>query len=313
MSIKLSQRSGCNHTECFFLGNKPDEDQSQQPGVTRRLEPIRGDEKVEPFVSREPAEIIPWVIEFRIADSPDVLQVQVRDSMVVGRGEGAGGPEVDLAPYRAIAKGVSRRHAIILAREKFLTLRDLNSTNGTRINDLLLDPGQDVPLQHGDELTFGALRVQLMFAVLPPQQGATPDSDRSALEQPAPEGNGLHVLVIEDDADVALVYQMMLQGVGYRVSLAETPEQAAKIVAHEKPEAVILDLMLQESNGIDLIHVLRREIGDKVPMMVVSGVVGGHQKQQAFQAGASAFMGKPVRVDMLVMRLAQLIATANET
>jgi pSer/pThr/pTyr-binding forkhead associated (FHA) protein len=70
-------------------------------------------------------------------------------------------PEVDLTPHGGELGGVSRRHAIIAPRGEQWFVEDLDSMNGTWLNNRRLTPGAARPLGHGDRLRFG--RVVMLF------------------------------------------------------------------------------------------------------------------------------------------------------
>ncbi len=259
--------------------------------------------------------VLPWVVELRISGTPNTIQLQVRETMIVGRGlsNDPDRPIVDMTPYGGLKKGVSRQHAAILARKQFLTIRDLNSTNGTRLNGFRLDPHQDVPIEHGDEIVFGELKVQVQYAVLPPETNRELSDDLDDTNATVPLGEGREVLVVEDDADVAMAYSMMLQHYGYRVTTADNPAEILERLGKRQPDAVVLDLILDGFGGLDLVHLLTQETKGKVPLLVVSGMTAGHHRQKALDAGATAFLGKPVRVDDLVAKVNELIMTPRSS
>jgi len=182
------------------------------------------DERVDPFHEEDTGtnDAIPWVIELKVEDENAILRAEVREAATIGRGSGPGASDVDLSPYGGLEAGVSRRHAIILARKKFLSIRDLNSTNGTFINGLRLMPQQDVPLEHNDELQFGKLRARVYFAVVPPNKLASPDDLREVETVPTQEGTGKQILVLENDPEARHAYQRVLVDNGYRVTTQPT-------------------------------------------------------------------------------------------
>lgn len=67
---------------------------------------------------------------------------------------------IDLKPYRAHLLGVSRQHAVLTITDNECTLEDLNSMNGTWINENRLAPHQPTRIQNGDLMRLGLL---LMF------------------------------------------------------------------------------------------------------------------------------------------------------
>jgi|GEM_PF-843331 len=71
--------------------------------------------------------------------------------------------EIDLIPYGAIDRGVSRRHCEVLLRDNQLHVVDLGSTNGTFLAGIRLKPNEATLLRKGDELLLGRLAVQVLF------------------------------------------------------------------------------------------------------------------------------------------------------
>lgn len=72
-------------------------------------------------------------------------------------------PDVDLTPYGALDRGVSREHASLHLQGDRLFVTDLNSTNGTYLAGKKLDPHTPSVLRKGDELLLGRLPVQVLF------------------------------------------------------------------------------------------------------------------------------------------------------
>lgn len=72
-------------------------------------------------------------------------------------------PDIDLTPFDAYRLGVSRRHARLEWQGSRLTITDLNSSNGTRVNGQRIPAGKAVDLHHGDEIRLGKLRIQILL------------------------------------------------------------------------------------------------------------------------------------------------------
>lgn len=90
--------------------------------------------------------------------------------LVLGRSDprSAHGPDVDLADFGAAEAGVSRRHARLAADEAgTLTLTDLDSANGTRLNGQRLPPNLPGALQDGDEIRLGHLTLRIAVVESP--------------------------------------------------------------------------------------------------------------------------------------------------
>lgn len=71
-------------------------------------------------------------------------------------------PDLDLTPYEAYNQGVSRLHATIRVNQQNLSIMDLGSSNGTRVNDIKVAPHDEFALKHGDVITLGQFRIQTL-------------------------------------------------------------------------------------------------------------------------------------------------------
>jgi pSer/pThr/pTyr-binding forkhead associated (FHA) protein len=71
--------------------------------------------------------------------------------------------EIDLSSYQAYETGVSRRHAALTIRSENVTLTDLGSTNGTRINGNMIPALSPQELHNEDIITLGKLKVQILM------------------------------------------------------------------------------------------------------------------------------------------------------
>lgn len=103
------------------------------------------------------------IIHIRDAAEPIVLHPQ--HETVLGRLDptSQAKPDLDLTPFGALEKGISRIHAAIRRGEDTLTLVDLASVNGTYLNGQRLTPDQPRVLRDGDEIRLGQLVIHVYF------------------------------------------------------------------------------------------------------------------------------------------------------
>lgn len=103
----------------------------------------------------------------RVVDSSQIIQVDAHKTggVVLGRMDIATGtePEVDLTPFGAQDKGVSRQHARLEIRDDSLYITDLGSANFTFLNGLRLTGHQPRILRDSDEIRLGHLKLQITF------------------------------------------------------------------------------------------------------------------------------------------------------
>jgi CheY-like chemotaxis protein len=257
---------------------------------------------------------LPWVIELRVVGTASTLQAKVRESMIIGRSDNDQRifPEIDLLPYNAFGMGVSRQHAVIEIFEGRLYLKDLNSTNGTRLNNVPLQPHQRYRIRHGDQIMVGQLRMQVLFAVVPAHDITARVPTTAALERQTQElarlGHDKHLLIIEDDLSVAEVFRFTLERAGYKVTCVNSVVNALSVVIQSMPDVIILDLMLPDFNGLDFLRYVRKNNPHPhVPIIAISASSSAYQKNQAIDAGADAFMAKPVSVEDIVQAVSKMV------
>jgi hypothetical protein len=168
------------------LVEQPEADVSGEEGNADREEEGTSTHQLR-MLPKLATDIKPWRVIFQTlsADSK-VVGVDVEAIAVVGRSDSTANimPDLDLGPHAGKAFGVSRRHAILLPTGDGLCLIDLDSTNGTWINGVYLQPGQKYRLRSGDRVEFGRLRlaVRVVGAML---QGGTGE-DETAVTRPKP-------------------------------------------------------------------------------------------------------------------------------
>ncbi len=91
------------------------------------------------------------------------FKLMVHSELRIGRASAEDVPEVDLTEDDGAEKGVSRLHAKIQTVQEGIMLVDLDSTNGTLLNNYRLSPNEPYPLHSGDEIRFGDLLVHLFL------------------------------------------------------------------------------------------------------------------------------------------------------
>ena len=134
----------------------------------RQTRPLQSEQEIQPAPQRRPHILnnqIPSAIRFISTDMEEVSTVEISSMMVVGRRNSMKDMDVvvDLSDYDAHKMGVSRYHSMILTLDNRVTIKDLNSLNGTRLNNLDLEPSQEYLLEHGDTVTFGKLSFLIAF------------------------------------------------------------------------------------------------------------------------------------------------------
>ena len=91
------------------------------------------------------------------------IEVALNRKLIIGRSDPTSQmfPEIDLAPFGGLEKGVSRRHARLSSRRGLIIIEDLASINGTYLNGRRLTPYLPEVVHDGDQIQIGSLPIQV--------------------------------------------------------------------------------------------------------------------------------------------------------
>lgn len=104
-------------------------------------------------------------IVIHVSDNATPITLEAAEETTIGRYDGTspGAPTLNMTPFGAYEKGVSRLHAALRKGEETLMLVDLGSVNGTYLNGQRLIPNQPRILRDGDEIRLGRLICHIYF------------------------------------------------------------------------------------------------------------------------------------------------------
>ena len=103
------------------------------------------------------------------------------------------------------------------------------------------------------------------------------------------------VLIIEDEADAAELFAEMMRVSGFRVRKTSSSAPAISMMTTEKPDVVLLDIMMPEVSGMDILQQMRRDPAlANIPVVVVSAKSMPADIKNGMEAGASTYLTKPV-------------------
>ncbi|NLY39989.1 MAG: response regulator [Firmicutes bacterium] len=107
---------------------------------------------------------------------------------------------------------------------------------------------------------------------------------------------GKKVLLVEDEQNIILGVRTCLDAAGYEVAVVENGEDALNFIAKEKPDLILLDLLLPKVDGFEVLKALRGDAATRdIPVVVLTARVEEEDRQRALEAGANAYMTKPFR------------------
>ncbi len=119
----------------------------------------------------------------------------------------------------------------------------------------------------------------------------------------------MRVLVVDDEPQIVRALKVVLREAGFEAVAAESGAQALDLAAVRPPEAAIVDLVLPDTDGIEVTRRLRE--WSEMPILVLSAIGEESQKVQALEAGADDYVTKPFGTRELVARLQAALRRAG--
>lgn len=103
------------------------------------------------------------------------------------------------------------------------------------------------------------------------------------------------IIIVEDEPDTAEMFAEMVSLGGYDVYKTYDGETGISLISRIKPDAVVLDIMMPDMSGLDLLKYLKQtEAMCDIPVILVSALNTPEGVQAGLNAGANAFLSKPV-------------------
>lgn len=108
----------------------------------------------------------------------------------------------------------------------------------------------------------------------------------------------IKILVVDDEQGICDFIEDFFGRRGHIVLSTTKPDEALSILEKEKPQIVILDKLMTDLDGMELLKRIRR-IDDKVKVIMVTVADEEDVRKEAFRQGVDAFIGKPFTSDVL--------------
>ncbi|HKD39922.1 MAG TPA: response regulator transcription factor [Myxococcaceae bacterium] len=119
-----------------------------------------------------------------------------------------------------------------------------------------------------------------------------------------------HILVVEDEPDLAALVAFNLRQANFEVDIAETGEQALDLASRNPPHLVILDLMLPDISGVEVCRAMKKR-APSVPVVMLTAKKEESDRLAGFQSGAEDYIVKPFSVLELVLRVKAILRRAG--
>lgn len=137
---------------------------------------------------------------------------------------------------------------------------------------------------------------------------AAPDLTNADAGLDCPTVERRHILVVEDELPTLTLLERILVAAGYRVTGVRDGMAALKAAHTDPPDLVLLDLIIPGIDGYGVCALLKRDSTFHAPVVILSARTKEKDIKAAFDAGADAFMSKPVDRKALLAKISELLA-----
>jgi CheY-like chemotaxis protein len=101
------------------------------------------------------------------------------------------------------------------------------------------------------------------------------------------------IVLVEDEVLVARMYESSLTYEGFNVVVAMNGKQAVEMIQTEKPDLVLLDIMMPEMSGMEVLEIIKSDAATKgIPIVMLTNLSGKHDVESALAKGAMEYWVK---------------------
>ncbi len=102
------------------------------------------------------------------------------------------------------------------------------------------------------------------------------------------------ILIVDDEPHICRLLQFNLERYGFEVLVGHNGKEGVKIARKEKPDVILLDIMMPKMNGIEACAILKTDLKTKhIPIFMLTALSRVGDMEDAFEAGADGYIAKP--------------------
>ena len=126
------------------------------------------------------------------------------------------------------------------------------------------------------------------------------------------DGNPINVLVVDDEAVLAEMVSMALRYEGWNIATAGDGSSALESARSQRPDVVVLDVMLPDMSGLDVLRKLREQ-NPQLPVLLLTAKDAVEDRIAGLTAGGDDYVTKPFSLEEVVLRLRALLRRTGVT
>ncbi|MDO8527393.1 MAG: response regulator [Deltaproteobacteria bacterium] len=122
------------------------------------------------------------------------------------------------------------------------------------------------------------------------------------------KNNTTHILIVDDEPQIHTVIGKLLTKEGYKISDAFSAEEAYQKIEEEKPDLILLDIMMPKVSGIEVCNRLKENPKTKdILILILSAKDGQADRIEGLTHGADDFVSKPFHLRSLVRKIQHML------
>jgi len=118
----------------------------------------------------------------------------------------------------------------------------------------------------------------------------------------------MKILVAEDEPMLLKTIELKLKKEGYEVITTIDGREAVAKIETEDPDMVITDIMMPYVSGLEIVAIVRKKAGKKIPIIMLSAMEQEKVVMEAFELGADDYITKPFSLNELSIRVKRLMS-----
>ncbi len=136
---------------------------------------------------------------------------------------------------------------------------------------------------------------------------AVKKATKESTNKDAAEDARKRVLIVDDDAEITTAISYALESKGFKVLVARDGNQGLAMAERERPDLVILDMMMPKRSGFLVLEKLRRTEEDPTRVIMITANEGSRHKAYAEMLGVDDYIRKPFPMDRLIESVKRLL------
>ncbi|UQZ32312.1 diguanylate cyclase [Paenibacillus sp. PK3_47] len=152
------------------------------------------------------------------------------------------------------------------------------------------------------EAEWGDYLYPLLELFEEPETGALPSPEPGTIRQPGDKGQQYEILIIDDDVELVAYLREVLEKQSYYVSVALSAERGLRLFYENKPDLLLLDIVLPDQSGIDVLQqIIGKAKKERIPILIISGEHSNGIRKYAYSLGVMDYITKPLDMELFTV------------